>query len=116
MIVDDKLNKILTSLLKYNTGKIEFHHIFPKKVLRDADYSDVLINDIRNIAIVSRKANRTISDMKPEKYFAEEVGDMNRVFSQFVPEDNKFWKVENYEEFLQEREKRIISFVNKIIS
>ena len=99
-----------------NTGKIEFHHIFPKKVLRDAGYSDVLINDIRNIAIVSRKANRTISDMKPEKYFTEEVGDMNRVFSQFVPEDNKFWKVENYEEFLQEREKRIISFVNEMIS
>ena len=40
-----------------NTLKIEFHHIFPKKILRDANYSDAMINDIRNIAIVSKKAN-----------------------------------------------------------
>jgi len=33
-----------------STANIEFHHIFPKKVLREAGYPDNQINDIRNIA------------------------------------------------------------------
>lgn len=96
-----------------NTANVEFHHIFPKKVLKDAEYSDIQINDIRNIAIVSRKANRKISAMEPEKYFSSEIGDMNRVYSQFVPSDPKYWKIENYLEFLTKREEAIIDKLNK---
>ena len=99
-----------------NTNNIEFHHIFPKKVLRDEGYPDNMINDIRNIAIVSRKANRKISAMKPKEYFTQEIGEMNWLFSQFVPKDEKFWEVNNYKEFLEEREKNIILFLNKRIS
>ena len=95
-----------------NTSKVEFHHIFPKKVLRNAGYSDVLINDIRNIAVVSRKANRRVSAMPPEKYFESEIEDKGRIFSQFVPQDKTYWRVENYECFLEEREKNIITFLN----
>lgn len=98
-----------------NTSNIEFHHIFPKKVLRSANYPDNQINDVRNIAIVSRKSNRKISAMKPENYFTSEIGDINRVFSQFVPEDKKYWKVENYLEFLEKREENIISKLNQTI-
>lgn len=98
-----------------NTSNIEYHHIFPKRVLRDAGYSDNQINDIRNIAIVSRKANRKISDMKPEEYFETEIEDKNRLFSQFVPSDKKYWKVENYLEFLKQREKNIIDNLNQAI-
>lgn len=99
-----------------NITKTEFHHIFPKKVLREANYPDKLINDVRNIAIVSRKANRKISAMYPEKYFKTEIQDINRVFSQFVPEDPKYWKVENFLDFLEEREKNIIQVLNNSIN
>ncbi|MGI0022565.1 MAG: GmrSD restriction endonuclease domain-containing protein, partial [Nitrososphaeraceae archaeon] len=98
-----------------NTANIEFHHIFPKKVLKDFGYPDNQINDIRNIAIVSRKANRKISAMEPRKYFASEIGDMNRVYSQFVPQDEHYWKVENYLEFLAKREESIINKLNQTL-
>lgn len=99
-----------------NTANVEFHHIFPKKVLKDAGYPDNQINDIRNIAIVSRKANRKIRAMEPEKYFESEIGDIQRVYSQFVPQDKKLWKVENYLQFLQKREETILTFLNNVIS
>lgn len=98
-----------------NTTNIEFHHIFPKRVLREAGYPDNQINDIRNIAIVSRKANRTISAMKPEEYFEKVIQDKNRLFSQFVPSDKTYWKVENYLEFLKQREKTILDHLNQAI-
>lgn len=99
-----------------NTANIEFHHIFPKKVLKDAGYPDNQINDIRNIAIVSRKANRKISAMEPEKYFQSEIGDMERIYSQFVPTEKELWKVENYPKFLKKREENILELLNKVIS
>ncbi len=98
-----------------NTANIEFHHIFPKKVLKDAGYPDNQINDIRNIAIVSRKANRKISAMEPEKYFQSEIGDIQRLYSQFVPQDKELWKVENYLKFLEKREESILNSLNKVI-
>lgn len=98
-----------------NTANIEFHHIFPKKVLKEAGYPDNQINDIRNIAIVSRKANRKISAMEPEKYFQSEIGDMQRIHSQFVPTEKELWKVENYSKFLKKREENILDLLNKII-
>ncbi|KAG2476772.1 MAG: hypothetical protein NPMRTH1_1550022 [Nitrosopumilales archaeon] len=98
-----------------STPNIEFHHIFPKRVLRDAGYPDNQINHICNIAIVSRKANRTISAMKPEEYFETIIQDKNRLYSQFIPSDTKFWKVENYLTFLEQREKNIIEHLNRSI-
>ena len=99
-----------------NTTQIEFHHIFPKKVLQDAKIPPNQINDIRNIAIVSSKANRKISAMPPEKYFASGTIDMRRVVSQFVPDDPEYWKVENYQKFLEKREENIVSALNAKIS
>ncbi len=99
-----------------NTANIEFHHIFPKKILKDAGYPDNQINDIRNIAIVSKKANRKISAMQPEEYFKSEIGDMERIHSQFVPKDKELWKVENYLQFLKKREENILELLNKVIS
>ena len=53
--------------------------------------------------------------MEPVKYFEEEIKDKNRLFSQFVPEDKKFWEVDNYLEFLKQREKNILDHLNQII-
>ena len=86
-----------------NTIKIEFHHIFPKKILRDANYSDSMINDICNITIVSKKANGAISSMYPIDYFPQEIGNMDRVYSQFVSHNDKLWDVKNYKNFLEDR-------------
>ena len=72
-----------------------------------------MINDIRNIAIVSKKANGAISSMYPIDYFPQEIGDMDRVYGQFVSHNDKLWDVKNYKNFLEDRENKIISFINK---
>ncbi|MEK6286044.1 MAG: DUF262 domain-containing protein [Acidobacteriota bacterium] len=47
---------------------IEHHHIFPKSLLRKAEYSKSEINEIANMAFVSGGTNRSIASKPPEEY------------------------------------------------
>ena len=48
--------------------------------------------------------------MYPIDYFPQEIGDMDRVYGQFVSHNDKLWDVKNYKNFLEDRENKIISF------
>ena len=96
---------------------IEFHHIFPTNVLT-GNYKADEINDPRNKAIVSLQINRKLSDTPPEKYFVDKkfISDIDRIYSQFVPNDPELWKVKNYKSFLEERGKLIMKKLNDFVS
>ena len=81
-------------------------------------YPDEVINDPRNIALVSRRMNRKIGARSPEDYFTDQtlIPDISRVYSQFVPRDKKLLKVKNYKKFLDERGKLIMGELNKFVS
>jgi hypothetical protein len=95
---------------KITTSDYEEHHIFPRSLLKIADYQYYLIDDASNIAFLTEKANRKISNAQPEKYL--EKIDQAKLAKQFVPIDKNLWKVENYEDFLQQRRKIIIERMN----
>ena len=97
--------------------KTEDHHIFPRKLLR-GKYPDEVINDPRNIALVSRKMNRKIGARSPEDYFTDQtlISDISRVHSQFIPKNKELLKVKNYKKFLDERGKLIMGELNKFVS
>ena len=97
--------------------KIEFHHIFPKKVLQDAGYGQKEINEIANIAFIGGKTNRRILAKKPKDYLAEIVEKRGEeaLASQFVPLDRKLWEVENYLGFINARRSLLIGAINKFL-
>ena len=52
--------------------KLQFHHIFPKAVLKN-DYTGREADDIANLCFIGGKTNRQISDKPPERYFPEMI-------------------------------------------
>ncbi len=48
--------------------RLQFHHIFPKAVLKSS-YTSREADDIANLAFIGGKSNRQISDKAPEIYF-----------------------------------------------
>jgi len=93
---------------------IEFHHIFPKKVL-EGKYDKSEINDPRNIAIVSEKLNRKIQDQPPLKYFADKKLIQNNIHTQFIPKNNSLLEIKNYKKFLEYRGDLIKKELNNYI-
>lgn len=95
---------------KITTTDYEEHHIIPRSLLKKADYEYTLIDDTANIAFLTEKANRKISNSPPEKYLASI--DRAKLEKQFVPLDTNLWKIENYESFLHQRRKIIVEAAN----
>src|SRR5438874_13794162 len=50
--------------------RLQFHHIFPKAVLKST-YTSREADDIANLAFIGGKTNRRISDKPPALYFPE---------------------------------------------
>jgi hypothetical protein len=95
---------------KITTSDIELHHIFPKSVLIKLQTDSNLIDDISNIAFLTQKANRKVSNSDPEEYLA--TIDPVKLEKQFIPPNRDLWKQENYEKFLQKRREIMIRSIN----
>lgn len=89
---------------KLNEGfKPEWHHFFPKKILKDREIDDTKINVLSNIVVLNERANRRFRASPPETYIQNNNVDMERLQEQMVPTNGDFWKIDNYDRFLDER-------------
>jgi len=97
--------------------KIEFHHIFPQKLLKQAGYEKAEINEIANMAFIAGRTNRKISAKNPVEYLEGIVASQGEetLKAQFVPMDRELWKIENYRAFLEARRQLIAEAINKIL-
>lgn len=96
--------------------KLQFHHIFPKALLRER-YSKSEINDIANLAFIGGRTNRTISAKSPEKYIPSIVasrGEKN-FKDQGIPVDPALLAVDVYQEFLRQRRIEIAEALNEYL-
>lgn len=103
-----------------NTGmqhKLQFHHIFPKTVLRGANYTARQADDIANLCFISGKTNRQISNKTPADYFPEirKKSGPGPFASQCIPTEERLLDLENYEEFLVERRRRVAQRLNEFL-
>lgn len=104
---------------------IQSHHIFPKSILYKEKFDSKdskqikIVNEISNRAFLTANTNMSIIAAKyPEDYFSEikaKYG-IEALTNQLIPINEKLWKIENYEEFLQERRELISDEINKYIS
>ncbi|MDP2599498.1 MAG: DUF262 domain-containing protein [Deltaproteobacteria bacterium] len=98
--------------------KLQFHHIFPKAVLK-ASYTGREADDIANLCFIAGKTNRQISDKAPSQYFAPiiEKSGVEAFDSQCIPTNANLLNVDAYKAFLQRRRelvsKRLNAFLNQ---
>ncbi|MFA4954780.1 MAG: DUF262 domain-containing protein [Patescibacteria group bacterium] len=99
-----------------NAHTIQYHHIFPKSLLKQYEKKEV--NEIANMAFIGGKTNRQITNKEPIDYLEKEViakrGE-EALTSQFIPLDKKLWELSNYREFLTFRRKAIAEAINEFI-
>lgn len=93
--------------------KLQFHHIFPKAVLKSL-YPPRDRDDIANLAFIGGRTNRQISSKLPKEYFA---GLLARAGSdafeaQCIPTDPALLELEAYQAFLRERRELISDRLN----
>lgn len=79
---------------------IEHHHIHPQATLKKS-YSKAEVNDLANLAFISSRANKRISNRSPERYFTEVSDD--ELSRHFVPLDPSLRIAAAYPEFVRER-------------
>jgi hypothetical protein len=99
-----------------NAHQLQFHHIFPKAVLKStATIRET--DDIANLAFISGKANRKISIKEPAAYFPEvrEANGEQPFESQCIPTEPNLLTVERYKAFLAERRRLIAERLNEFL-
>lgn len=95
--------------------KLQFHHIFPKSLLKEARYEKSEINEIANMAFIGGKTNRHILNTPPSKYIPQEVipkRGKEVLTDQLVPLDPTLLEIKNYQQFLAYRRKMIVTTIN----
>lgn len=97
--------------------RLQFHHIFPKAVLKAA-YSSREADDIANLCFISGKTNRQISDKEPIQYLPPmiEKSGQTTFEKQCIPITPELLGVGNYKEFLCKRRELIANRLNDFLS
>lgn len=96
--------------------RLQFHHIFPKALLR-RDHSQRHADDIANLAFIGGKTNRAISDRPPSEYLTALIDKLggDQFAAQCIPIERNLLELNAYEEFLQERRRRIAERLNAFL-
>ena len=96
--------------------RLQFHHIFPKALLKNS-YSSRETDDISNLAFIGGKTNRAISDRSPLIYFPPliEKSGQGAFDTQCIPTAPELLDITKYKEFLSERRKRITFRLNEYL-
>lgn len=97
---------------------LEDHHIFPRAFLRDRyGLKGEKVNTILNRTLITARTNRKISRKAPSQYLAEIFPDDQRsaiLESHFIgPEAHEAMKSDDYEAFLEARERSILAELRK---
>ena len=98
---------------------LEAHHIFPQSVLYKSGYTSTdnthkqIVNQIANLAFLTKQANLKISNSDPLAYLREvEERFPGALAEQFMPMDESLWSIDRFEDFLAERRRLIAEGIN----
>jgi len=102
---------------KGSSHRLQFHHIFPKAVLKGS-YTAREADDIANLAFVGGKTNRQISDKAPAQYFPAMIqkAEESAFEAQCIPTNPTVLTVEAYRQFLAMRRLAISKRLNEFLA
>lgn len=97
---------------------IQWHHIFPKSLLKAKGYETGEINEIANMAFITGQTNRRISNKPPLEYLKGIVKTQGQeaLTSQLIPNDQALLEMDNYRDFLKVRREALAERMNAFIS
>lgn len=97
--------------------KVEIHHVFPKKVVKELKVSRKDRDEIANLAFLARRPNEKISATPPDEYLPQIAKHHpDRLRAQCIPMDSELWKPKNFHKFLAERRRLLADEVNALIA
>lgn len=113
---DWKSNLAISLDHKGATHKLQFHHIFPKAVLKK-HYTSREADDIANLSFISGKTNRQILAKAPKAYLPEYIEKAgHKAFeAQCIPTDPALLDVGDYKKFLVVRRRLISERLNEFL-
>jgi hypothetical protein len=97
---------------------IQWHHIFPKALLKERKFETGEINEIANMAFITGQTNRKLGRKEPADYLpliVKEQGE-GALTSQEVTTDPTLHKVESYRAFLEGRREALARRMNEFIA
>ena len=96
---------------------LQFHHVFPQGVLKKHELTTAKINDICNLAFISGRTNRKISDKEPSLYLPGIVSKQGEsaLSKQSIPIDAALWHVDTYDSFLARRRQLVADRLNEFL-
>lgn len=96
---------------------IQWHHIFPKSLLKAAGYETGEINEIANMAFITGQTNRRISNKEPSEYLPEIVARWKNgvLDAQLVPSNEEAWRIGDYREFLARRRQALATCMTNFV-
>jgi hypothetical protein len=96
--------------------KLQFHHIFPKAVLK-TDYTVREADDIANLCFIGGKTNRQISDKPPERYFPDMIAKSGSAAfdAQCISTEPSLLGIGGYKAFLQRRRVLVAERLNQFL-
>ena len=102
---------------------IESHHIFPSSLLYEPDrYSPnnhlhvKVVNEIANRVFLTSDSNVSLSNQDPGSYLPQVKRRYPRALvKQLIPKDPELWKLDRYEDFLNERRRLIAAAINELM-
>lgn len=90
------------------------HHIFPREFLKEKDENrDDYVKCLANLTFIDPSVNSEIGDTPPDEYVSEFTSEEVRR-DHFIPQNDKLWKVERYEDFLDARAKLIWAAIRQL--
>lgn len=97
--------------------RLQFHHIFPKALLKKSNRNARDADDIANLSFISGKTNRQISDKQPVDYFPEYLANGGHAAfqSQCIPTDESMLAIEAYDDFRKKRRQAIADRLNEFL-
>lgn len=95
--------------------KLQFHHIFPKAVLKGS-YPPREADDIANLSFISGKTNRRILSKGPATYLPPLIEKRpSALEAQCIPTDPGLFDIDRYKDFLSRRREMVAGRLNEFL-
>lgn len=98
------------------THRLQFHHIFPRALVKDR-FDSKVVNDVANLAFIGGRTNRRISADRPEIYLNKllDSGREALLKAQCIPLEPQLFVLDRYPDFLAKRRVLIAERLNAFI-
>ena len=100
-----------------NLNELAKHHIFPKEYLENSGIvpdepreKESFISGLGNITLINKELNAEIGSASPEEYLDKYVRSIDK---HFIPDNRELWALDKFEEFKEERVKRLYEALGK---